>query len=132
MEDTNLKKLIYYHLSIHTIHGIIHVPVNVALNIYQILFIIIDIYTLPIIGLNISKNNKNIRNIIYLLSLFASGIFSTYYHFILISPDHVSKVPLTNLWGYLFHITAYLISIIDTIGVYKTYNVQFLDKYKNN
>jgi hypothetical protein len=129
---SKLKKYVCYHLAINNIHGIMHVLNKVNLNIYQFLFVAIDIMILPLIGLNTFNKNRIIGNLICLLSIFGSGIFGTYFHFILISPDHISQVPLTNIWGYLFHITAYLISIIDSICVYKIYNIQYLDKYKNN
>lgn len=134
MENKNiiLKKAVYYHLFINNIHGVMHIPNKVGLNIYQLLFVTIDIMILPLIGLYISKKNKDIGNLICILSILGSGIFGTYFHFVLISPDHISQVPLTNIWGYLFHITAYLISLIDSVCVYKIYNLQFLDKYKDN
>lgn len=129
---SRLKKYVYYHLAINNVHGIMHIPNKVGLNIYQFLFVAIDIMILPLIGLNIFKKNRTFGILICLLSILGSGIFGTYFHFILISPDHVSQVPLTNIWGYLFHITAYFISIIDSICVYKIYDIQYLDKYKNN
>lgn len=131
-KDTILKKYVYYHLAINSIHGIMHIPTKVGLNTFQFLYVGIVIMILPLVGLYISKNNKSIGNLICMLSILGSGIFGTYFHFILISPDHVSQVPLTSIWGYLFHMTAYLVSLVDSISVYKIYNLQFLDKYKNN
>lgn len=130
--DPILKKYVYYHSAINSVHGIIHIPTKVGLNTFQLLYVGIVIMFLPLFGLYISKNNKNTGNLICIISIFAAAIFSTYYHFILISPDHVSQVPLTNIWGYLFHMTAYLVSLIDCISVYKIYNLEFLDKYKSN
>jgi hypothetical protein len=131
-KDTILKKYVYYHLAINNIHGVMHIPTKVGLNIYQFLFVGIDIMILPLIGLYVSGRNRTLGNLICILSILGSGLFGTYFHFILISPDHVSQVPLSSIWGYLFHMTAYLISLIDSICVYKIYNSQFLDKYKSN
>jgi hypothetical protein len=123
----NLSTLVYTHLATNCLHGVTHILARVGLNAMQLAFITIDIVILPLVGLYMYKNNQHHGALVCLLSIFASGMFGTYYHYIYVSADNVSQIPFT-IAGILFMITAFLISFIDGTSSFLIYRMLYLNK----
>ncbi|KAG2175814.1 hypothetical protein INT44_000292 [Umbelopsis vinacea] len=123
----NLSTLVYAHLAANSIHGVTHILAGVGLNLMQFAFVSIVVMILPLVGLYTYKNNEHQGTLVCLLSIMASGMFGTYYHYIFVSPDNVSQIPFT-IAGILFMITAFLISFIDGTASFLIYRMLYLNK----
>ncbi|KAI8576942.1 hypothetical protein K450DRAFT_254325 [Umbelopsis ramanniana AG] len=123
----NLSTLVYAHLAANSVHGVTHLLAGVGLNAMQVAFVGIDVMILPLVGLYMYKQNQHQGALVCLLSIFASGMFGTYYHYIYVSADNVSQIPFT-VAGILFMITAFLISFVDGTSSFLIYRMLYLNK----
>jgi hypothetical protein len=108
--------IVVFHTIANGLHGLAHVEIPVALSLLQSLFVGIVIFLIPIIAAVLLWTQfYRIGSWLLLGSMAGSLLFGIYYHFIVISPDHVSQVSFAG-WGLLFQGTAILILIVDGLG----------------
>lgn len=114
-------------VSIHTIvvglHGLAHARISVPLSQTQSLFVGSIIVFAPIAALSLLWASLNwtvlhqVGRWMLLSSMLGALLFGIYYHFIVVSSDHISQIPLTS-WGILFHVTAILLILIEGFGCF--------------
>jgi hypothetical protein len=98
------------------LHGLAHAKIPVPLSSLQQLFINIVIVAAPAIALLLLWTPLQRWGASLLLgSMTGALIFGIYNHFIAISPDRVSQIPLRE-WGWLFQITALLLVVTESLG----------------
>lgn len=108
--------LVIVHTIINGLHGLAHVKIPVPLTLPQSLFVEIVILPIPIIAaILLWTEFYRLGSWLLLTAITGSLLFGTYYHFVAMSPDHVSEVSFTG-WGLLFQVSAVLIFIVDGFG----------------
>lgn len=108
------------HALIAWLHGIAHRMLKVELSRPQVLFVILIIVIAPLAaGILLFKKIRGAGAILLALSMAGAFVFGLYYHFVLVSPDHVSHIPGTpgTFWVIAFQITAVLLALIEALGV---------------
>jgi hypothetical protein len=108
--------IVVLHAISNGLHGLAHAEIPIPLSLLQSLFVGIAIFPIPIVAaVLLWMHFYRIGSWLLLGSMAGSLLFGIYNHFIVLSPDHVSQVSLTD-WGLLFQITAILIVIVDGLG----------------
>lgn len=111
---------IIVHALVSALHGWAHQVLNVELSRFQLLFIAIVITCGPVLaGLLIWKGVQRAGAIILALSMAGALVFGVYYHFVLVSPDHVSHLPgiAGSTEAIIFQVSAVLLALVEGIGV---------------
>lgn len=109
-----LAVIVLAHLGISIVHGSAHSSAGVLLSAGQSMFVYVVILAAPLAGLVILRFSRAAGLWLIALSLFASLIFGVVNHFVLESPDHVSRVgpPGHNT----FMVTAVLLAVTEALG----------------
>ena len=105
------------HLIVTVLHGQAHTRLGVGLSDWQNVYVLAVIVIAPLVALALSFT-RYIRAALWLLlaSMLGSLIFGLCYHYIIISPDHVSHLPPGEARG-MFRVTALLLLITEAFGV---------------
>lgn len=108
--------LVIIHAIVVLLHGLAHERIPIPLSHTQSLFVGSIIVFAPIAAMVLLWTSlKQVGIWLLLSSMVGALLFGVYYHFIVISPDHVSQIPLTG-WGILFHVTAILLVFTEGLG----------------
>ena len=105
------------HLIVTLVHGQAHTSLDVGLSNWQNVYVLAVIVLAPLVALALSFT-RYARTGLWLLlaSMLGSLIFGAFYHYVIISPDHVAHLPPGEARG-LFRVTAMLLLITETFGV---------------
>lgn len=112
--------IVIAHAAIATLHGAAHKALGVELSLSQTLFVAIVITVAPVLaGVLLWKRAGAAGAPVFLISMAGSFVFGVYYHFIAISPDHVSHVAATSRgpWATAFQVTAFLLMFVELAGI---------------
>ena len=105
------------HLLVVIFHGQAHTRLGVALSQWQRLYVLAVILIAPLIALGLSFTRYARAGLwLLLVSMLGSLIFGACYHYIIVSPDHVSHLPAGEARG-LFRATALLLLVTEAFGV---------------
>jgi hypothetical protein len=105
------------HLAVSVLHGYAHSELAVALNSWQKVYVLVVITLAPLIALILLWLQRTRPGLLLLaLSMAGALIFGVYFHYIEISPDHVSHLPPGDAQG-LFRATALLLGITEAFGI---------------
>lgn len=105
------------HLAVSVIHGQAHTRLGVGLSNWQQTYVFIVILLAPLVALVLSFTRLAGAGLWLLLaSMLGSLIFGGSYHYLIISPDHVSHLPAGDARG-LFRVTALLLLLTEAFGV---------------
>jgi predicted membrane protein len=109
--------IVVAHLIVNVLHGQAHTSLGVGLSSWQQLFVIVVILLAPLVALVLSLT-RYVRTGLWLLliSMLGAFVFGAFYHYVIISPDHVAHLPIGDARG-LFRVTAVLLLITEAIGV---------------
>lgn len=108
--------VVIIHAVVVALHGLAHEKLPVPLSLLQSLFVGSIIVLAPIAALILLWTPfQHVGSWLLLSSMAGAILFGVYYHFILISPDHISQVPFAG-FGILFHITAVLLFLTEGLG----------------
>lgn len=108
--------VVVFHAVVVTLHGLAHEKIPVPLSLFQSLFVSSMIVLAPIVAIILLWTPlQKAGGWLLLGSMTGSLLFGVYYHFIAISPDRISQIPLTG-WGILFLITAILLVLVEGLG----------------
>lgn len=108
--------LVITHALVVALHGLAHEKIPLPLALFQNLFVGFVIVIAPIAAMFLLWTSfQRLGSQLLLGSMAAALVFGVYYHFIVISPDHISRVPFAG-WGMVFHITAILLLLTEGIG----------------
>ena len=105
------------HLAVNLLHGRAHETLGVGLNASQNVYVIVVILIAPLIAMVlIWTRYARLGLIVLVVSMAGSLIFGVVYHYVVISPDHVSHLPPGDAQG-LFRMTALLLILTELFGV---------------
>jgi hypothetical protein len=86
--------LVVVHHLIAFVHGNAHEQLGVGLNPWQQVFVWAVITILPVVAVVLYWTRwQSAAALILCLSMFAGLLFGICYHFVVVSPDHVSHLP---------------------------------------
>jgi hypothetical protein len=104
------------HAIVVALHGLAHQIIPVPLSLAQSLFVGIVIVLAPVVAaVLVWTPFDRIGSWLFCGSMTGSLLFGIYNHFITISPDHLSQIPLEG-WGVLFQVTAILLLVTEGLG----------------
>jgi len=104
------------HLGVSMLHGYAHAQLRVDLNSWQWYYVLSMITIAPLLGLVLLWLRPRIGLIVLAASMAGSLVFGAYYHYVFISPDHVSHLPSGDAQG-VFRITAALLVVTELFGL---------------
>lgn len=108
--------VVVLHAVVVALHGLAHDKIPVPLSVFQSLFVSSIIVAAPIVAMMMLWTPlQKAGSWLLLSSMAGSLVFGACYHFVVMSPDHVSQIPFTD-WGMLFHITAILLFFTEALG----------------
>ncbi len=105
------------HLVVVVLHGQAHTRLGVGLSNWQQAYVLAVILLAPLVALVLSFTRYARAGVWLLLaSMLGSLIFGACYHYVIISPDHVTHLPPGDARG-LFRVTALLLLVTEVFGV---------------
>ena len=106
------------HLIVSIFHGYAHTQLGVGLNAWQNWYVLIVITVAPLVSLIlIWTRHRRLGFLMLAISMAGSLLFGGYYHYVEISPDHVSHLPPGDAQG-MFKLTAGLLVATEVIGLF--------------
>jgi hypothetical protein len=104
------------HLFVSLVHGYAHSQLGVGLSAWQNSYVLIVITLAPLIALALVwMRRARVGFALLAISMAGSLIFGGYFHYIGISPDHVSHLPTGDAQG-MFRVTAVLLLATELLG----------------
>ena len=105
------------HLVVSIVHGRSHESLGVGLSSWQNTYVLTVIVIAPLIAMVLIWT-RYVRTglLLLIVSMAGSLIFGIAYHYVVISPDHVSHLPPGDAQG-LFRTTALLLVLTELFGV---------------
>ena len=104
------------HLLISLVHGYAHTELGIGLSAWQKWYVLIVITVAPLVALSlIWTRHRRVGFLLLIASMAGSLTFGTYYHYVAISPDHVSHLPPGD-WQGMFRVTAVLLLATELFG----------------
>jgi hypothetical protein len=108
--------IVIVHALVIILHGLAHSKIPVSLSPFQSLFVGLVIVIAPIAAMFLLWTPfQRMGSQLLLGSMAGALVFGGYFHFMMISPDHISQVPFVG-WGIIFRITAILLPLVEGIG----------------
>ena len=99
------------------LHGQAHDKLSVGLSSWQNIYVLVVIAIAPLVAMVLLWTRYSHTGLLVLVvSMAASLIFGVVYHYVVISPDHVSHLPPGDAQG-LFRTTAGLLILTELFGV---------------
>ena len=104
------------HLIVSLVHGYAHTELGVGLSAWQNWYVVVVITLAPLVALALVwMRQERIGFALLVISMAGSLIFGGYFHYIGISPDHVSHLPPGDAQG-TFRVTAVLLLATELFG----------------
>ena len=105
------------HLAVNVFHGRAHEALSVGLNPWQNAYVIVVILVAPLVAmLLLWTRYVRFGLFVLVISMAGSLIFGLIYHYVIVSPDHVSHLPPGDAQG-VFRMTALLLILTELFGV---------------
>lgn len=105
------------HLVVNVLHGRAHESLNVGLSAWQNIYVITVILIAPLVAMLLVWTRYARLGLLVLVSSMAGSlIFGAIYHYVVVSPDHVSHLPPGDAQG-LFRMTALLLVLTELFGL---------------
>jgi cytochrome bd-type quinol oxidase subunit 2 len=105
------------HLVVSMVHGRAHERLAVGLSNWQNIYVMTVILIAPLVAMAlIWTRYARPGFVLMVISMAGSLIFGVAYHYIVISPDHVSHLPPGDAHG-LFQTTALLLVLTEFFGI---------------
>jgi hypothetical protein len=102
---------------VNVLHGRAHDSLNVGLSTWQNIYVIIAILIAPLMAmLLVWTRYARLGLLVLVISMAGALIFGAVYHYVLVSPDHVSHLPPGDAQG-LFRTTALLLVLTELFGL---------------
>lgn len=105
------------HLFVSFFHGSAHSQLGVGLSAWQNWYVAIIIMIAPLVAaILIWTRKKSVGLVLLVISMAGSLVFGVYYHYVFVSPDHVSHLPTGEAQG-LFRFTALMLVATEAFGL---------------
>jgi len=99
------------------VHDAAHRELGVHLSTWQTIFAYLVIVAAPVLAaLLVFTAYQRLGFALLAISMLGALLFGLYHHYILVSPDHVSHLPLGEAQG-LFRATAAAMGVLELAGV---------------
>lgn len=109
--------VVLVHLVVMMFHGQAHQKLGVGISAWQNIFVLVVIAIAPLLAMLLLWTRfARLGLILLVVSMGGSLIFGLVYHYIIVSPDHVSHLPPGDAQG-LFRMTAGLLMLTELFGV---------------
>jgi hypothetical protein len=105
------------HFVVVLLHGSAHTKLKIGLAAWQNVFVLIVIVVAPLVaGIIIWTRFSRFGFLLLAAAMGGALVFGAYFHYLAISPDHVSHLPAGDAQGAI-RLTALLLAITEAIGV---------------
>ena len=105
------------HLAVNVLHGRAHGSLGVGLSAWQNVYVMVVILIAPLVAMVLLWTRYGRVGVrVLVVSMAGSLIFGLVYHYIVVSPDHVSHLPPGDAQG-IFRLTALLLILTEVFGV---------------
>jgi len=105
------------HFVVALVHGSAHTNLKIELAAWQTVYVLIVIVVAPLFAaILIWTRFSRFGFLLLAASMGGALIFGIYFHYLTISPDHVSHLPPGDAQA-TFRLTALLLAIIEGIGL---------------
>ena len=105
------------HFVVSWLHGRAHAELGVGLNAWQHAYVVVVILVAPIVAMVLVWTRyARVGFLLLTLSMAGALVFGGYFHYIGVSPDHVSHLPPGDAQG-AFRTTAFLLVLTELLGV---------------
>ena len=109
--------VVLVHFAVVVFHGSAHTNLKVDLAAWQSVFVLIVIVVAPLVAAILIWTRLSRFGFVLLAASMAGALlFGVYFHYLAISPDHVSHLPPGDAQG-AFRWTALLLAITEAIGL---------------
>jgi len=109
--------IVVLHALITIPHGIAHSNLNIQMNSWQNIYILVVINLLPLVALVLIWRRKRPGFLILLFSMAGSFLFGGFYHFVAAGPDNVASLA-SHPWTHTFQWTAVLLAVSEAAGFF--------------
>ncbi len=107
--------IVILHALIVIPHGMAHSHLQIQMNQWQNVYILLVINVLPLLAAILIWRRKRIGFLILLFSMAGSFLFGGFYHFIAAGPDNVASLT-AHPWTQTFQWTAILLAVSEATG----------------
>jgi hypothetical protein len=105
------------HFVVNVVHGRAHGELGVGLSEWQTIYVITVILMAPLIAIPwLWTRYARVGLLMLVISMAGSLIFGVIYHYVIVSPDHVSHLPPGAAQG-VFRLTALLLVLTELFGL---------------
>jgi cytochrome bd-type quinol oxidase subunit 2 len=105
------------HFVVVLLHGSAHTKLKIDLATWQNVFVLIVIVVAPLVaGIIIWTRFSRFGFVLLAAAMGGALVFGAYFHYLAISPDHVSHLPAGDAQG-AFRLTALLLAMTEAIGL---------------
>jgi hypothetical protein len=105
------------HFVVNVVHGRAHGELGVGLSEWQTIYVITVILMAPLIAIPwLWTRYARVGLLMLVISMAGSLIFGVIYHYVIVSPDHVSHLPPGAAQG-VFRQTALLLVLTELFGL---------------
>jgi hypothetical protein len=105
------------HFVVNVVHGRAHGELGVGLSEWQTIYVITVILMAPLIAIPwLWTRYARVGLLMLVISMAGSLIFGVIYHYVIVSPDHVSHLPPGAAQG-VFRMSALLLALIELFGL---------------
>ena len=109
--------VVLVHFLVNMVHGRAHGELGVGLSEWQTIYVITVILIAPLIAiLSLWMRYARVGLLMLVISMASSLIFGVIYHYVIVSPDHVSHLPPGAAQG-VFRMSALLLALIELFGL---------------
>ena len=109
--------LLAAHTVVAVVHDLAHRDLGIELTAAQTTYINLVIVAAPVVAFILMWTRLQWAGaILFTVAMAGSLLFGLYYHYVLVSPDHVSYLPDGDLQS-AFRITALLLALLEALGV---------------
>jgi hypothetical protein len=111
--------VVFIHIAITVVHGILHQQVGVTLSSFQYSYVLVVTLVVPAASVPmLFVKNTNFQRVgawLMVASMFGSLVFGVFYHTLVPGSDNIFSV-MHGQWGVAFRSTAILLAIVDGAG----------------
>jgi len=108
--------IVLLHLLIVVPHGVAHSNLQIEMNRWQNVYILVVINLLPLLAAFLIWKRPRAGYWLLLISMTGSLLFGVYYHFISPGSDNAMTLP-EHPWSHTFQWTAVLLAITELTGI---------------
>ncbi len=109
--------IVIAHLMVNLVHGAAHSGAQVPLSALQNAFVWVVILIGPLVALWMMRTHRRFGAELLTLTMAGALVFGVVNHFVIESPDHVSRITADG-WRLPFQATAALLVILEAAGVW--------------